>query len=221
MAGNVKLPLAACFACLSCLAVLAILALSVEAGRQLDVRIFLRLAEDPRSGGGGWLAEAIATLGNPLPVLAMAALASAVGLLCGRPSGALAAVLVVAGANLTTQLLKFALAHPRVKAAIGADPFGESTFPSGHTTAVASIAIAYLFVVPARLRGATLTVGTALVLAVGVSVVVAGWHYPSDVVGGILVALSWGFAALALTMAFAPPRMGPGQASRPVAISVK
>ncbi len=197
MAENVKLPLAACFACAACLALLALLALGLHAGRHLDVRVFMRLVEDPRHESGG-LPDSIASLGNPLPVLAMLAGAWAIGLLRGRPTDALAATLVVVGANVTTQLLKFALAHPRVKAAIGANPFESSTFPSGHTTAVASIAIAYAFVVPARLRGLTFVAGAALVLAVGASVVRVGWHYPSDVLGGILVALGWGFAVLAL-----------------------
>jgi membrane-associated phospholipid phosphatase len=203
VAENVKLPLAACFACTVGLVLLAIFALGVDAGRHLDVRLFLRLVNDPRSEGGG-LADAIATLGNPLPVLAMLGVACVIALLRGRPADALAATLVVAGANVTTQLLKFALAHPRVKAAIGANPFEASTFPSGHTTAIASIAIAYAFAVPARLRAPTFVAGAVLVLAVGASVVAVGWHYPSDVLGGILVALGWGFAALALVRLLAP-----------------
>jgi membrane-associated phospholipid phosphatase len=188
--------LAACLACAVALGFLAVLALGLAAGRHVDVRLFLKLAEDEPSGGT--LADAIASLGDPLPMLAMLAVASAIALLRGRPSGALAAVLVVAGANVTTQLLKVLLAHPRVKLAIGGDPFEPNTFPSGHTTAAASIAVAYLFVVPAALRKPTLIVGAIFTLAVGCSVVAIGWHYPSDVLGGILVAAGWGFAVLAL-----------------------
>lgn len=183
---------------------LTILALGLAAGRHLDVRVFLRLAEGEPGGGG--LAGAIASLGDPLPVLAMLAIACAIALLRGRPRGALAAVLLVVGAGVTTQLLKVLLAHPRVKLAIGGDPFEPNTFPSGHTTAVASIAVAYAFVVPAALRGWALTLGAALALAVGCSVVVIGWHYPSDVLGAYLVVACWGFAVLAATRAIAPRR---------------
>lgn len=222
MAENVKLPLAACFLCAACLALLALLALGVDAGRHLDVRLFLRVSEDPGSEGGG-LPDAIATLGDPLPLLAMLAAACAIALLRRRPADALAVLLVVAGANLTTQLLKFVLAHPRVKAALGADPLGPDTFPSGHTTAIASIAVAYAFVVPGRLRGLTLALGGALVVAVGASVVRIGWHYPSDVLGAALVAAGWGFAVLALMrmLALRGERRVERQASRPAAISVK
>jgi membrane-associated phospholipid phosphatase len=201
VARNVRFPLAACLACAVALGFLTLLALGLAAGRHVDVRLFLRLAEDEPSRST--LADTIASLGDPLPMLAMLAVACAIALLRGRPRGALAALLVVAGANVTTQLLKVLLAHPRVKLAIGGDPFEPNTFPSGHTTAAASIAVAYLFVVPAALRGLTLMFGVAFTLTVAFSVVRIGWHYPSDVVGAILVAAGWGFAVLAALRAIA------------------
>ncbi len=204
MARNVKSPLAASFACAVALGFLTLLALGLAAGRHVDVRLFLRLAEDePR---GGTLADAVASLGDPLPMLAMLTVACLIALLRGRPRGALAAVLVVVGANVITQLLKVLLAHPRVKLAIGADPFEPNTFPSGHTTAAASIAVAYALVVPASLRDLVLTLGAAFALAVGASVVAIGWHYPSDVLGAYLVVACWGFAILAASRAVARRR---------------
>lgn len=204
MARNVKSPLAACFVCAVGLGFLTLLALGLAAGRHVDVRLFLRLAEDEPSGGTA--ADAIAAVGDPLPMLVLLVVACLIALLRGYPRGALAAVLVVAGANVTTQLLKALLAHPRVKLAIGGNPFEPNTFPSGHTTAAASIAVAYAFVVPAALRALTLGLGAALALAVGCSVVAIGWHYPSDVLGAYLVVACWGFAVLAAMRAVAPRR---------------
>jgi membrane-associated phospholipid phosphatase len=204
VARNVRAPLAAWFACVVALGLLAIVALGVDATRQVDLRLFLRLAEDQPSGGG-W-ANAIAGLGDLLPTLAMLAGACGIAFLRGRPGDAFAAVLVVAGASVTTQLLKALLAHPRVKAAIGGDPLEPNTFPSGHATAAASIALAYAFVVPAAVRSLALILGAAFALAVGYAVVVVGWHYPSDVVGAYLVAAAWGFAILAARRALAPRR---------------
>jgi membrane-associated phospholipid phosphatase len=200
---------------------LAVLALSIDTGRHLDMRLCFEL-RDPHPEGGAW-ANAIAALGNPFPVLAMLVGAVSIALLRGRRRGALAAVLVVAGANVTTQLVKVLLAHPRVKVAIGGDPFEPNTFPSGHTTAVASIAIAYAFALPAARLRLTFTLGAALTLAVGCSVVTIGWHYPSDVLGGILVAAGWGFAVLAFGRVIGPrsSRRRTDQLSSPVAISVK
>ena len=221
MARDLKLPLAGCLVCAAGLGLLAVFALSIEAGRHLDMRLFFEL-RDPHPEGGA-LANAIAALGNPAPMLAMLVVAVGIALLRGRQREALAAVLVVAGANVTTQLVKVLLAHPRVKVAIGGDPFEPNTFPSGHTTAIASAAIAYAFVVPAGWRSLALILGAALTLALGWAVVTIGWHYPSDVLGGILVAAGWGFAVLALGRAIRPrgaPRRT-DQVSSPVAISVK
>jgi membrane-associated phospholipid phosphatase len=204
VARNVKSPLAACFACAVALGFLTLLALGFAAGRDVDVRLFLRLAEDKPSGDT--LADAIASLGDPLPMLVLLVVACGIALLRGRPRSALAAVLVVVGANVTTQLLKVLLAHPRVKLAISGDPFEPNTFPSGHTTAAASIAVAYAFVLPAALRNLTLTLGAAFALAMGSSVVVIGWHYPSDVLGAYLVVACWGFAVLTAMRAIAPRR---------------
>jgi membrane-associated phospholipid phosphatase len=204
VARNVKAPLAACLACAVALGFLTLLALGLAAGRHVDVRLFLKLAEDEPSGDT--VADAIAALGDPLPMLVLLTVACLIGLLRGRPRSALAAVLVVVGANLTTQLLKVLLAHPRIKLAISGDPFEPNTFPSGHTTAAASIAVAYAFVLPAALRDLTLTLGVAFALAVGASVVVIGWHYPSDVLGAYLVVACWGFAVLAAMRAIAPRR---------------
>jgi membrane-associated phospholipid phosphatase len=204
VARNVKSPLAACLACAIALGLLTLLALGLAVGRDVDVRLFLELAEDEPSGDT--LADAVASFGDPLPMLVLLTVACAIGLLRGRPRSALAAVLVVVGANVTTQLLKALLAHPRVKLAIGGDPFEPNTFPSGHTTAAASIAVAYAFVAPAALRDLVLTLGAAFALAVGASVVVIGWHYPSDVLGAYLVVACWGFAVLAAMRAIAPRR---------------
>ncbi len=199
------------------------LALGLSAGRHVDVHLFLRLAED-RPSTGAWV-DTVAAFGNLLPVLGMLAVACGIAFLRGRSRDALAAVLVVAGANVTTQLLKVLLAHPRIKLAIGGDPLQPNTFPSGHTTGAASIAIAYAFVVPAALRKATLALGAAFTLAVGTSVVLIGWHYPSDVLGGVLVAAMWGFAVLAAMRAIADRAsrltVRERQSPRPAAISVK
>jgi membrane-associated phospholipid phosphatase len=64
-------------------------------------------------------------------------------------------------------------------------------------TAAASIGIAFAFVVPARLLPAVAALGACFVVAMSWSVLALYWHYPSDVIGGVLVASSWGFAALA------------------------
>src|SRR5262249_22502719 len=126
------------------------------------------------------------------------------------------------GANLSTQLFKMALAHPRLQALLGAEQIAANSFPSGHTTAVASLAVAYLFVVPREWRAGVAPLGGAVVVAVGCAVMALSWHYPSDVLGGILIVAAWGFGVLAaLRASQGLPGAGRVQASRPAAISVK
>jgi membrane-associated phospholipid phosphatase len=76
--------------------------------------------------------------------------------------------------------------------------------------------------VPRRLRIAAAVAGVAFVCAVGCSVLVLQWHYPSDVLGGVLVALGWACAAVAvLRMTERPPAFGARQPGSRAAISVK
>jgi membrane-associated phospholipid phosphatase len=169
------------------------------------------------------LAGAIVPAGDVPALLLMLALAGAIGLARGRPRQAAAALIVVAGANLMTQALKVMLsAHPRLQAILGADQFRWDGFPSGHVTAVASIAVALAFVVPRRLLPAVAVTGTGLAIAMGWAVLALNWHYPTDVLGAIFVVGAWGFAALAGLRALEGRRYrrAPPLGRRP-AISVK
>jgi membrane-associated phospholipid phosphatase len=212
--------LAAWIACAGALVLLALVAYGVDAAQHADATLLTKFIA--REGSVGPFADAVAHLADPLPLLAMLACACAIALWRGRPIDAVSAVVVVAGANLTTQVLKVALAHPRFQSVLGSDQLGPVAFPSGHATAATSIAIAFAFVVPPSWRVAVAGIGAWFVLAVGCSVMVLAWHFPSDVLGGILVACGWGFAVLALRRAAEGGGAGGrAQASSRSAISVK
>ncbi|HEX3737030.1 MAG TPA: phosphatase PAP2 family protein, partial [Solirubrobacterales bacterium] len=196
MSRNVKAPLFAALACAVAIAPLAAVAYSLGPARALDLRVFFDLRRE--SGAGNTLAAALVNLGDLAALLVLLAVICALGLWWGRRREAIAAVVVVAGANLTTQLLKTTLEHARHKAfEHGIELPWANSFPSGHTTAAASILAALLLVAPAVHRPTAVACGALLTAAVGISVVVLGWHYPSDVLGGLLVVGAWGFAALA------------------------
>lgn len=223
MVKRVRGPVAAWLACAGALVLLTFVAYGVGHAQQLDARALSRLSAAPHSTTAS-LAEAIAFLADPLPLLLMLAVLCGVALYRGRPLDAAGAVVVVLGANLTTQILKTLLAHPRYQPVLGWDQIDAVSFPSGHVTAAASIAVALALVVPRGWRFTAAVLGTGFVFAVGCSVVALGWHFPSDVAGGILVALGWGFAVLALRRAAAPrpaPPQPPDQLARRAAISVK
>jgi membrane-associated phospholipid phosphatase len=221
VARSVKAPLAAWIACAGALMLLALVAYGIDAAQRADATLLTKFIARDDTGAGS-LADLLVHFGDPLPLLAMLVGACGIALARGRPLDAAAAVVIVAGASLTTQILKIALAHPRFQSVLGYDQLGPVAFPSGHVTAAASIAIAFLFVVPPEFRAFTAFAGLCLVAAVGCSVMILAWHFPSDVVGGVLVASGWGFAVLAaLRVANGPDRGRPDQLSSRAAISVK
>jgi membrane-associated phospholipid phosphatase len=220
LARNVRAPLAGCLACVVGFAILAVLIHKSGTVEHFDAVLLGHFAE--RGSRTGSVAAGIVLLGDLGTLLVLLAIACGIALARHRPRAALAAFFVVAGANLTTQLFKALLAHPRFDALLGYEQIGANSFPSGHTTAVASIAIAYVFVVPREWRPAVALIGMGLVAAVGCSVMALDWHYPSDVLGGILVAAGWGFAGLAgLWAARGGPHRRSLQLGSRAAISVK
>jgi membrane-associated phospholipid phosphatase len=178
------------------LVVVALLVYGVALAQRVDASVLVRLVVE-RGSSRESLASFLTFFGDLPALLVMTAIACGIGWVRKRPRSIAAALVVVAGANLTTQALKVALSHPRARELLGAEGVEWDGFPSGHVTAAASIAIAFAFVVPARLLPAVAALGACFVVAMGWSVLALYWHYPSDVIGGVLVASSWGFAALA------------------------
>ncbi len=74
-----------------------------------------------------------------------------------------------------------------------------ASYPSGHTAAAAVLAVALVIVVTrARLRLAALVLAGGFAVAVAVSRVYLGDHYPLDVLGSVLCALAAGFVVVGL-----------------------
>lgn len=190
-----RAPLAAATACAAAFGLVLIFAYGIDRGAHLDARVLGSFASLQTSARVPPL-DAIAHTADPLPLLGFALVLVALGLYWDRRPQLVAALAAVCAANLTTQLLKIVLAHPRVQSHLG-DGTGPVAFPSGHATAAMSIAVALVLVAPRRRRPAAVIAGAAYGLAVSVSIVVLGWHYPSDVLGGMLVATGFGFGALA------------------------
>ena len=130
----------------------------------------------------------------PFAVLSLSLVAGA--LLARRPRAAAAALITMLGAGVTTQQLKPLLAFQRDFPPMHF--MGPVAYPSGHTTAVMSLALALIIVSPARLRPLAAAAGGLLTVATVFSLLVLGSHYPSDIVGGLLVATTWASVATAV-----------------------
>jgi membrane-associated phospholipid phosphatase len=136
------------------------------------------------------LTRFIAHLCDPQTYVFLAAVPVLVALLRRRPRAAMTIGLVILGANLTTQLLKPLLAAPR--SFPGLPGFiAPASWPSGHATAAMALALCAVIAAPPRLRPAVGAAMAAFAVAVCYSFLELGWHYPSDVLGGFLVAATW------------------------------
>lgn len=147
------------------------------------------------------LAAAAAHLADPIPFAVLALALVSVALVRHRPRHALVVAMVLAGANVTTQLLKPLATAPRPAEA---PPFASlpGAWPSGHTTAAMTLALCLVVVAPARWRPLAAAAGGMYAVAEAYGLLVMGWHYPSDVVGAFGVATVWlalGVAALRMT----------------------
>lgn len=117
--------------------------------------------------------------------------------------------LVVGGANLTTQILKYTvLDRPDLVESIS---LRANSLPSGHTTVAASVAVALVLVVPRSWRQVTAVLGGGYAATTGVSTLIGAWHRPSDVIAALAVVLAWAGASAAVG-ALAPPEHPDGPA---------
>jgi membrane-associated phospholipid phosphatase len=130
--------------------------------------------------------------------------AAAIGMMRRRLDLAVGAAVVVIGANVTSQLLKTHLERPNLDGLPA-----PNSFPSGHTTAAASVAFALILALPQAIRGMVALIGAAYVTVIAVATVWAEWHRPSDTVAGLLVVLAWGGLVSAALRAARLRRPGP------------
>jgi membrane-associated phospholipid phosphatase len=138
------------------------------------------------------LALKITTAGDAPWFALAAAILVAVAAVRGGARLALVAVAVLLGANVTTQALQQLTAAPRHPLFLP-----DASWPSGHTTAFAALAVVLVLVVPRRLRWAAALAGAAATVLMAYSTLVLGTHHLSDAVGAVLVAGLWGAAAVA------------------------
>jgi membrane-associated phospholipid phosphatase len=171
-------------------AVVAAVALGSATGQRLDRRAMDALSSPQRTTHR--LVEVLSLVSVWSVALVLAGCV-VLALLRRRVAAAVAAMVLVAGANVTTQVLKYdVLTRPDI--GFGSD----NTLPSGHTTVAVSLALAGVLVAPVALRGVVALLGSGGATLIGAGTVVGRWHRPGDVVAGVSVCLLWAALALAV-----------------------
>jgi len=151
-----------------------------ELDQRIGAKTVAHLSGHPRVVS--WLVS----LGNPLSNVALVLILVAVLVLLRRPAAALLALAGPAVAAILTELV--------LKPLVGRRLDGGLAYPSGHTTAIFSVALVVVVALLGAASGPTLprVIGAAAALGVagaaGVALVVTEFHYPTDVVGGACVA---------------------------------
>jgi undecaprenyl-diphosphatase len=132
-----------------------------------------------------------------------AALAGVVVLLLlrrGRRRGAVLCAVSVAGAMLSTTLLKHLVDRPRPGLLPPSVQVSELSFPSGHAAATAALAVTVVLALRGRrTRVVAAVLGTLLVLGTAAVQLLLVRHRASDVVGGWLWAAAWTTAVWAVS----------------------
>lgn len=135
-------------------------------------------------------------LGEPAPRIAMAGLTLLTLLRLRRWHGALfLAGLLISGIALSTAL-KHAVGRPRPQVVTPLDQVGSPSYPSGHAlnSTLFFLAGALLLARPLRACGARRALYAAaagLSLAIGLSRLALGVHYPTDVLAGWVIGGAW------------------------------
>jgi membrane-associated phospholipid phosphatase len=208
------LPLVAALACLLGLVAVGLLALAVPAAHVRDAAILhgFQALDQASVHTEIWV---MAHLADPLPYACAGLLCIAFALARRRVWRAVAvlALLLVTGA--TTQALKHLLAQPRLMRWLP-EQIDPTSWPSGHSTAAMTLALCAVIVVPPALRVATALLGGAFAVGVGYAVLVLAWHFPSDVLGGFLVAGMWSSLAVAALLRVEAPEAARRPAWGPV-----
>ncbi len=184
----------------------------------LDRRLLLALRTPGRPSdplGPHWLEEAvrdITALGGFTFLTLLTIVATLLLIFHQRRREALIFVATVIAAQASSQLLKAFYERERPALVAHGSYVYSHSFPSGHSAMAAAVFLILATVaasVEPRRRTKALIYGVAVsgVLAVGVSRVYLGVHWPTDVLGGWALGASWALAAW-LLLALAGPRQG-------------
>lgn len=158
--------------------------------------------------------ETVSRLGSPTTMTWLTILASLFLLVTRRFQLAIVWLAAFGGGAALETLLKDAVQRTRPEYATHYLAIGSYSFPSGHATlsSIAMAMVVYSLSVTNYLRGVARTIAAIIaalwVLLVGTSRLYLGLHYPSDVLGGLVIGGAW-FLVCVLVVNVAVRRRSP------------
>jgi undecaprenyl-diphosphatase len=170
---------------------------------QVDKQILLAMRASPDDPHGPhWLERGvmhISALGSGAVTGLLTILAISFLLVARKPRHALFVFACAVGTLIFMATLKGIYERPRPSIVTHIDPPGGLSFPSGHSMIAASLYLTLAVLVARtlpdrRLRRFTVAVGASIAFLVGLTRMYLGVHYPSDVIGGWTVGVTWALA---------------------------
>jgi undecaprenyl-diphosphatase len=161
------------------------------------------LFRDPASPttlmGPGWLKEGmrdVTSLGSTLVLATITILVTCYLLMARNLAAAGLLVTAVVGGQIISTLLKHVIDRPRPDFLTGSPLVYTASFPSGHAmlSAVTYLTLAALLSrmeTRVALKGYYIAVGLLVTVAVGISRVYLGVHWPTDVLAGWCLGAAW------------------------------
>ncbi|GLK68039.1 phosphatase PAP2 family protein [Hansschlegelia plantiphila] len=149
--------------------------------------------------GPSWLEGSmidITSLGGVTVLTMIATLVVAYLVVTARYANAALVTASVVGGAILTRAMKFSFARPRPELVDHLVPVSSMSFPSGHamTSAITYLTLGALLARTEkrfRVRALIFSVAVLLTLAIGVSRVYLGVHYPTDVLAGWSLGGAW------------------------------
>ncbi len=196
MLRSPRIPLLGALASLVLLAITGLLAFLLPLARARDSATLQGFTElnRPRLTP---IIDHVAHLADPRSYALIGFSLAGVALVRRRPRIAVTIVGLLVATGWTTQTLKPLLASPRYDEWLGSGQIAAASWPSGHATAAMTLALCAILAAPARFRPTAAAIGAAFAISVSYSILALGWHFPSDVLGGFLVAMTWTLLAVA------------------------
>ena len=135
-------------------------------------------------------------------LILMVALLIVIGLIRHRIATAILVAMAFGASIASAEVLKFVLPRRDLAPELNAyvDNGNIDTYPSGHATIAMAFALALIVVSSPRYRTAVAAFGMVWAATVPMMALAAGWHRPSDVLGGMALALMWLGGATALSV---------------------
>ena len=139
--------------------------------------------------------QGVTQLGAPVFLAVLGVIVALQLARAGRIRAAFILAVTALGAQSFDELLKWCVHRPRPEAFFGLSPLSYS-FPSGHSVASCCFYGVLAAIVSSQVSRKWQSIGiwstaALITLAVGISRVYLGVHYPTDVLGGYAAAMIW------------------------------